>query len=152
MTEEVFDAQAAHRQFSIVCFNAAWKYLEKEPLELSEMDELLSLAHASLWHWKQRDDCKPENISVGCWQISRAWAKVGSVRAGRLWARRCLEVSDGLAPFYLGYAYEALARAEALGGHETKARQCLNQARALADEVTDEDSRNLLLQDLDSIS
>ena len=152
MTEEVFDAQAAHRQFSIVCFNAAWKYLEKEPLELSEMDELLSLAHASLWHWKQRDDCKSENISVGCWQISRAWAKVGSVRAARLWARRCLEVSDGLAPFYLGYAYEALARAEALGGHETKARQCLNQARALADEVSDQDSRHLLLQDLDSIS
>jgi len=152
MTKPVFDDQAAHRQFSIDCFNSAWKYLDKEPLELYETDELLCLAHASLWHWKQREDCRPENISVGCWQISRAWAKVGSVRAACIWAKRCLEVSENLAPFYRGYAYEALARAEALGGHETKARQCLNQARALAAEIEDQGSRDLLLQDLDSIS
>ena len=67
-----FDIQQSHRHFSAHCFNKTWEYMEKDGNRSTE--ENLSMLHtaiASLWHWTQRDDVRPENLSVGYWQVSR---------------------------------------------------------------------------------
>jgi hypothetical protein len=65
----------------------------------------------------------------------------------------CLEVSqeEGVTPFFLGYAYEALARAEAAGGNEEEMQAFFNDARTTAEKIKEADEKNMLLDDLNTI-
>ena len=71
----------------------------------------------------------------------------------RRYARLCLDASQGedVPKFYLGYAYEALARAESLGGNTAQMEQYLNQARNIAAAISDSDEKQMLLDDLAAI-
>lgn len=148
-----FDTVAAHRYFSALCFNQAWDLLDKAGRTLEEDEQMIRLGLASTWHWTQRGDCTATNMSAGYWQTSRIYATVGQADNARRYAQLCLEVSqtEGVAPFYLGYAYEALARAESVAGNRAKALEYLQQARDVADTVPDPESRSWLVADLDSI-
>lgn len=109
---------------------------------------MLHLAHASLWHWTQRDDCTTQHLSVGYWLLARAYAVTNQGHDATRYANRCLEVSQGLPPFYLGYAHEAAARAAILNGdtdHDAKHRA---EAQQLAAQVSDAQERSLLETDL----
>lgn len=92
------------------------------PVEHPEQSvwEIVGRGIASLWHWTQRADCTPTNLSVGCWQIARIFALLRQPANARGYARRCLEYSqaEGVEPVYQAYTYEALARAEAIAGNE----------------------------------
>lgn len=49
-----FDIAAAHRHFSASCFNGVWELIDK-PHRSSDEDRLMvSMCHASLYHWRQR--------------------------------------------------------------------------------------------------
>ena len=65
----------------------------------------------------------------------------------------CLAASQGedLPPFCLGYAYEALARAESVAGNAGKKEEYLAEARKVADVISDADTKNALLADLETI-
>ena len=63
----------------------------------------------------------------------------------------CLGYSAELAPFYLGYAHEALARAQALAGKFDQAQQQLTLAKDLAVRIIDKAERELLEGDLANI-
>jgi len=145
------DTAAAHRHFAADCFNRAWDFIEKATRTRDEDEQMIGLAHASLWHWTQREDCTAENLSAGYWQVSRVYALAGLTEQARRYAEMCLHVSRGEAPFYLGYAHEALARAAARAGDPEEARRHLAQARRQAEAVTDDEGRKLLLDDLDTI-
>jgi hypothetical protein len=54
-------------------------------------------------------------------------------------------------PFYLGYAYEALARAESVAGNSAQAQEYLAKAREIAEALPDPDYQKPLLDDLDTI-
>lgn len=142
--------QEVHRRLSVECFNECWTYIDKAQRTPEETGTMLLLACASLWHWSQRDDVGPLNLSIGTWQISRAHALAGDATAARLFAERCLEVSvqAALPPFYLGYAHEALARSALVAGETALAREHLGRAREALSMVTDEESRALLASDL----
>ena len=76
---------------------------------------MLRLSLAATWHWTQRPDCTSTNLSIGYWQTARIYALLGQAENARRYAQMCFEVSQqpGVKPFFLAYAYEALARAEA---------------------------------------
>jgi hypothetical protein len=148
-----FDLSTAHKFFSADCFNNAWGLIDKESRSEKEDEQMLLLATASAWHWTQRDDCTPSNLAVGFWQISRVHALLGRSDEARRYGQLSLATgTDGGADaFTIGYAYEALARAEAIAGDKTKTAEYLEKARNAADEVTDEESRTWLLDDLKTI-
>jgi len=148
-----FDHEAAHRYFSAGCFNQAWDLIEKPDRTPAEDEEMIRLSLASTWHWTQRDDCEPTHLSVGYWQTSRIFAILGKANAARRYGQLCLAVSrdDDIPPFYKGYAFEALARAESVAGEAEKMESYLDQAREMADAVEDADSKKMLLDDLDTI-
>jgi hypothetical protein len=64
-----------------------------------------------------------------------------------------LEVSQGEAvlPFYRGYAYEALARAEMVAGNEDEVEKYLIQAHQVAAVLPDPEEKKQLLSDLATI-
>lgn len=62
----------------------------------------------------------------------------------------CIAREDVL-PFYRGYAYEALARAEMVSGNEDEMEKHLIQAHQVATSLPDPDEKKQLLRDLATI-
>lgn len=148
-----FDQNVAHRFFAVECFNKAWDLLDKPIRTPDEEEEMLRLGFASYWHWTQRPDCEPGNLSISYWQLSRIYAVLGQAENARRYGERCLKISqgEGMLPFHLGYAYEALARAESVAGNVSKVKEYRSSARQVAERMTDEDARKQLLADLETI-
>lgn len=152
MTEEPdFDIQTAHKHFAVSCFNQAWELMEKPNRSAAEDEQMIRLNYASLWHWTQRDDCSPRNLSVGYWQASRIYVLLGQAENARRYAQLCLDASLEEGPFYLGYAYEALARAASVIGNQTEMEAYLAEARRLAEAISDVEEKQMLSTDLDTI-
>lgn len=152
-SEPSFDTQAAHQHFSTSCFNQAWDLIEKEARTPDEEERMLNLSMASLWHWSQRPDCTSKELSLGYWQVSRIFAITGRPENATWYAEKCREVTEDseLPPFYLGYAYEALARAAMAGRDRQAAMDYIAQARGLAKQEQSDEDRQLLLDDLATI-
>jgi hypothetical protein len=146
-----FDLQAAHKHFSTACFNRAWDLIDKSDRSALEDEEMIRLGQASLFHWAQRDDCTDRNMSIGFWQLSRIYALLHRPHEARRYADFCLQHSEGEAPFYRAYAFEALARSESLKGNEDASRSFLRQARDLLEQITDQEARAILAEDLETI-
>lgn len=140
-----------HRQLAVELFNQTWSLLDKPDRTLAETDAMIHGAHASRYHWGLVGDAT--NLSIGEWQISRVYAVLRRAEPALYHAQRCLEISEqsAVAPFFLAYAHEAIARSLALS-QDAGAAQHLAKARALADMVTEEDDRKLLLGDLETIA
>jgi len=149
-TAEGVEMQDIHTQLSASCFNECWNYLDKTERTAEDVENMILLAYASLWHWKQRSDCQPVNLSVGYWQVSRVHAVAGQYQMARLFGDRCLEISqkNSLPPFYIGYAYEALARAEVLNKGAGLAAGYLASAEARLDLIPDAEARGMFETDL----
>lgn len=148
-----FDILAAHKYFSAECFNRSWDYIDKPARTTGEADMMLQLSLASLWHWTQREDCTSTNLSIGYWQVSRVFALLGQADNARHYGELCLDASEkeGVLPFYLGYAYEALARAEQVSGNQDEMHALLIQANQVAAGLPDPEEKKQLLSDLATI-
>jgi hypothetical protein len=111
---------------------------------------MLYLSLASLWHWTQRQDCTPTNLSIGYWQVSRVFTLLRQADNARHYGELCLVETqkEGILPFYLGYAYEALARAEMVAGNMNAMEKYLIQAHQVADSLPDPEAKKQLLSDL----
>lgn len=148
-----FDLEAAHKYFAAECFNQAWALLDKPDRSAAEDEHMIRLSLASHWHWTQREDCTPTNISAAYWQTSRIYSVLGQAENAKRYAQLCLSVSQGedVAPFYLAYAYEAAARAELVADNRQQMERYLAQARRIANKVPDAQAKSWLLEDLDTI-
>ena len=146
-----FDSATAHRHFSAHCFNAAWEHIDKPERTSEETEEMIQCALASLWHWSQREDCTPTNLSIGYWQAARVYALAGEPTNARKYAQLCLDITPEDDPFCLGYAHEALARAELLSGNAAAAKEHLTKAAELARQIESAENRKLLEDDLQAI-
>lgn len=143
---------AAHQYFSADFFGKTWELLEKQGRNQEDDERMISLAHASLAHWRMREDCTDRHLSIGYWQISRVHAVLGKAENARHYGGLCLAVSSNEPPFYLGYAHEALARAAKLAG-DGKAFRChLESAQILAEQVEDAEEKTMLVDDLNKLA
>jgi len=146
-----FDMATVHRYFSATCFNKTWEFIDNLNRTPEEDRMMLQTSMASLWHWTQCEDAKPQNLSVGNWQVSRVFALLGQADNARKYAEVSLKLAEGEPPFYVAFAYEALARAEMVAGNKAKMQEYLDKALVLAEKVEDEEDKQVLLGDLGSI-
>ncbi len=146
-----FDPAVVHRYFSATCFNKTWEFIDNPTRTPEEDMVMLQTSMASLWHWSQREDATPQNLSVGNWLISRVYALLRQADNARKYAEVSLKLAEGLNPFFVAFAYEALARAEMVAGNKAKMNEYLEKARALAEKVEDEENKQVLAGDLESI-
>jgi len=148
-----FDQAAAHKYYSANCFNNAWDLIDKEERTPEENEQMIRLNQASHYHWTQRPDYSNTNASIGYWQAARIYAILDQPENAMHYGKLCLDVSkeEGVPPFYLGFAYEALARAALVAGNKQEMTAFLNQAKAAAEEIEKADERKMLLDDLETI-
>jgi hypothetical protein len=97
------------RQRGVDLFNEAWRLMETR----EDDDRLLHITHASRYYWGEAEECRPENLARGEWQVSRVYTVLGRPEPAIWHARRCLEHcgANGIGDWDLAYAYEAIARA-----------------------------------------
>ncbi len=152
MTSPNFDVKDAHKHFAAHCFNKAWELIDKENRTPEEDRQMVLLNQASLWHWTQREDCTKRNLSIGYWQASRIYALIEDSHSARKAAELSLEHTSEDEPFYLGYAYEAMARAELVAENRTAAKEYLASAQEQLERVTEADEKKWLGADLTQLS
>lgn len=143
-----FDVAAAHRYFAADCFNKAWDLLDKADRTPDEERLMVLLNQASMFHWLSRPDCDDKRLSVGYWQASRIKAVLRNAAEALRMAELCLAHSRDLEPFYLGYAYEALARASLVAGLRDRTAECVALSEKQAVLVAKVGDREMLCNDL----
>jgi hypothetical protein len=140
----LFDVAEAHRYFAADCFNRCWELIDKPDRTSDEDQRMISLAQASLWHWTERADCAPRNLSIGYWQLSHVYSAIGAAPEARRYADLCLRHSGNEPPFFLGFAYEALARAARAACDEETVSRHLETALKYAAMIDDASERAAL--------
>jgi hypothetical protein len=143
-----FNLEDAHKYFSAQCFNGAWDLIDKTDRTPEDNEQMLLLSQAALWHWTQRPDCTDKNFSIGYWQQSRIYTLLGEAENAHKTGQKCLGKTPMDDPFLMGYAYEALARAELIAGNLEPAKAHYVKAAQFAEQGTSKDDQELLLKDL----
>jgi DNA-binding transcriptional MerR regulator len=145
------DEKDLHRHWGKTLFNDTWRLMEKADRTPDEDAQMVHQAHASAYHWLQVGG--PEHFARGHWQCSRVYCVLGRGEPALYHARFVLDICQrhGIGDWDLAFAYEALARAHAVAGDEEEARRWLEQARLASADIAEDDDRELLLSDLETI-
>jgi hypothetical protein len=136
-----FDLAQAHRWFAVECNNQAWDLVEKPSRTSDEVQQMIHLAHASVWHWQEVGTAlnrqRGENL------LATAYAVAGDAAAAVKHAERCLSLSVQNAkeetPFDRATALGCAARAHALAGDGAQAERLRTLAQTAAAALDDED-------------
>jgi DNA-binding transcriptional MerR regulator len=148
-TGSVTDAKLLAAQL----FNDTWRLLELEDRSTQDDDRMIHTAHASRYHWGQVPTATPANYARGEWQVSRVYSVLGRPEPALHHAQRVLDLcqENSIGDWDLGFAYEALARAHAVAGDADQARAYTDRALAAAEDIAEDEDRDLLLADLETI-
>jgi DNA-binding transcriptional MerR regulator len=150
LTEPALSAEA-ERKVAIRYFNAVWDLMEKEDRTVEEDDLMLHMAHASRYHWGQVG--RPENLARGEWQCSRVYAVLRRPEPCLHHAQRVLDIctEHHIGDWDIAFAYEALARANAIAGDSEAARAMTERALEAAEDIKEDEERKIVMADLESI-
>ena len=138
--------QMLHQTFSAHTFNECWKYIEKKERTEEDIENMLILANTSLWHWKKRDDCKAQNLSIAYWQLGRVHSLIQDYEKTKYFGQKCLKISQDakLDPFYIGYAYEVLITAALLNKNKARASELMKRAEMHCSQISNEKNKSYL--------
>jgi DNA-binding transcriptional MerR regulator len=144
--------EATRRRLAADLFNHTWELLEMPSRTQAQDDEMLHCAHASRYHWGEVGNA--QNLAVGEWQCSRAYAVLGRMEPALWHARRCLEISEAneVERWCLAAAYEAMARAELLAGDRAAATEWVKKGREMAATYSDPEDVEPITKDLDELA
>lgn len=144
-------SRTAERKLAASLFNRTWDLLAQTRRSPEEDEELLHAAHASTYHWYRVGTAR--NLSIAEWQLARVYAVLRRPDAAVHHAERSLRFARRahLAPFYVAYGHEALARAYAIARAVSSRNRHLREARRLGAKIRDADDRRMLDEDLATI-
>jgi hypothetical protein len=146
------DEKDLHRYWGKTLFNDVWRLMEKEDRTPDEDALMIHEAHASAYHWLQVGT--PANFARSHWQCSRVYCVLRRPEPALYHARWVLDICQrhGIGEWDVAFAYEALARAHSAAGDSTETQRWLEQARAASEDIAEDEDRELLLADLETIS
>ncbi len=140
-----------HRKFAVDCFNGTWSLLLKKRRTKADDLEMVHRAHASRYHWGVVGNA--QTLAIGEWQVSHVYAVLRRAEPASYHARESLRIcrEHRIGGFPLAYAYEALARASAVGGKAKDTRRFLRLALQAGMRIREADDRKLFLDDVKTI-
>jgi DNA-binding transcriptional MerR regulator len=146
-----------HRRLGKELYNHTWSLIETADRTPEQVDEMILASHASAWHWSKGGGTLA-NAARSQWQIARVYSTLGRGEPALWHARRCLDLAQaataaGVADDWdLAAALEGLARAQAVAGDSASAAAARDRARAALETIADQEDRELIEQDLSSIT
>jgi len=134
-------------------FNETWRLMGLPDHSQDDISRMIGAAHASRFHWSQVPGHTPAHLARGDWLISRVYAELGRAEPALYHARLVLGIcqENGIGDWDLAFAHEALARAHAVAGDAAQARDCTDQALAAAEDIAEDEDRDLVLADLETV-
>lgn len=148
--ETVYTEAEAHRFFAIDFNGKTWDLLDKAERTREDDEMMVYSAFASCRHWMEAGT--GVHHQRGEWMISRAYAVLGLGAAALRHASRCLELTnqhaDEMQDFDWAFAYEAMARANAIAGNREEALRYMGQAEAAGEAIEDQEGKEIFLADL----
>lgn len=134
-------------------FNQTWRLMEQGNRTRDDDDRMIHTAHASRYHWGQAASATPAHLARGEWQISRVYCVLGRAEPALHHAKRVLDIclEHGIGDWDLAFAYEAMARASAVAADMDAARGYTDKALAAVEDVDEDEDRDLVLSDLETI-
>ncbi len=141
-----------HRKVAAELFNGVWRVLDKPHRTRDQEDWMIHAAHASRHHWGVVGT--PTNIAIGEWQVSHVYAVLRWPEPATYHARRCLRMckAQGLGGFALAFAYEALARADAVAGRRRDLRSHLALAYEAGLRIEEKEDREEFFRQLGTVA
>jgi tetratricopeptide (TPR) repeat protein len=142
--------QQHHVEFSCSAHNQAMDILYSTEQEPEDVLSLIELTHVAHWHWMQRADKTPQNVSVALWALSRAYSANGFADKALQYAKESLKTieHENLLPSFYGYCNEALARAYLLSGKHTEAEKHYKKAMEFCEQIPTPQAKEWLLDQI----
>ena len=137
------------RGLAVELFNHVWTLLVLPERTPEQDDEMIHAAHASRAHWGEVGT--RANLARGEWQVSRVYTVLGRSEPAVHHAHRCLayvEEGEGVEDWDLPFAFEALARAQAVAGDVGESLRYETLAREAGEGISDDEDRDHLLSEL----
>jgi hypothetical protein len=142
-----------HRALGAGLYNRTWELLAIEDRTSEQDDELVDTAHASAWHWRQVGNAANEARSH--WLSARVYALLGRGEPAVHHAERAVAIvtagGEGFEDWDAAAAAEAMARALAVAGDSAGSALWKGRAREALAAVAEDDDREVIETDLDSI-
>jgi tetratricopeptide (TPR) repeat protein len=148
--EQRYTLEEAHTEFAKLSNGQVWKLLGKTDRSPEEDEEMLRAAFASLYHWTYAGT--EIHQQRGEWMIAHVYSVLGNAGPAIKHAQRCLELTethkDQMQDFDIAYAYEGMARANALAGDAETAKKYLELAKATGESIADAEDKEWFVGDL----
>jgi hypothetical protein len=146
---KTFTESEAQLHFAKQFYNTTWELLDKQERTQEENELLVDYAHASLAHWRVAGT--GVNLQRGVWMLARVNIVLGNTQIALQHAQHCLELTeqykDGLSDFDFAFAYECIARAQALAGNQAEAQKFADMADQAGAAIRDEEDRQIFFDD-----
>ena len=139
----------AHRHFAIKFNGSTWDLLDKAERTKEENERMLCSAFASCRHWLEAGTGM--HHQRGEWMIARVYSVLGLGEAAVRHANRCLDLTEQhageMADFDWAFAYEAVARANAVIRSRDKALEYIALAEKAGQAIADQESKEIFFGD-----
>ena len=146
---KTYTLEEAHQHFAKMLNAKVWELLQKTERSKSEDELMVYAAHASCYHWL--------NAGTGLhhqraeWLIAHVYTELGLADSALRYASRCLELTnefaDSMKDFDWAYAYEGVARANALAGNRDEALKYIQLAQESGQAISNDEDQSIFLGD-----
>jgi hypothetical protein len=147
--EKAFTESEAQLFFAKGFNGKTWELLDKGERTQEENELLVDYAHASLAHWRAAGT--GVHLQRGTWMLARVNTVLGNAQMALQHAGRCLELTEQhkglLADFDFAFAYECMARAQALAGNRAEALKYWDMADKAGAIIKDKEDRQIFFDD-----
>jgi hypothetical protein len=147
--EKAYTEAEAHRHFAIQFNGATWDLLDKAERTKEDDERMLYSAFASCRHWLEAGT--GVHHQRGEWMIARVYSVLELGEAAVRHANRCLELTEAHASemedFDKAFAYEAVARANAVAGNRGEALKYIELAETAGEAIADEQNKEIFVGD-----
>ena len=143
--EQTFTLTQAQLHFAIDFHGKTWEILEKKIRTPDDDERMLDYAHASLAHWRAAGT--EVRHQRGEWLLARVYAVLGEGNLALKHAHRCYELLEGnksqMEDFDIAFAFEAVARAFAVGGDPVGAKRYIDMAQKAGEAIKGKEDRDV---------
>lgn len=149
--KETYTEIEAHELFAKRFNGEVWNLLEKKDRTQEEDERMIAAAYASNFHWSFVGT--EVNQQRGEWILARVYTVLGEAPLAVKHASRCLELTNNfkekMEDFDIAFAYEGIARAQALAGDGEEAKVYLEMAKKAGAEIADSEDKEIFVGDLE---
>lgn len=148
--EQKYTLGEAQTEFAKLSNGQVWKLLGNTDRSSEEDEEMVRAAFASLYHWTYAGT--ETHHQRGEWMIAHVYTVLGDAGPALKHAQRCLELTKAhkgqMQDFDIAYAYEGMARANALAGDAETAKKYLELAKSAGEDIADAEDKEWFVGDL----